>query len=75
MSQQSKMAKYFSEEFFREVELKLGGDPSWQQATKGVKSTIRLSSTDQGASYLVTIDDGITKIGKVDEATQAEFAF
>ena len=69
------MAKYFTEEFFKEVELKLGGDPSWQQATKGVKSTIRLSTTDQGNSYLVTIDDGTTRIGKADVASQAEFAF
>ncbi len=69
------MAKYFTEEFFREVELKLEGDPSWHQATKGVKSTIKLSTTDQGASYLVTIDDGTTRIGKTDSASQAEFAF
>jgi putative sterol carrier protein len=69
------MAKYFSEEFFKEVELKLGGDSTWQQATKGVKSTIKLSTTDQGTSYLVTIDDGSTRIGKVNTAEQAEFAF
>jgi putative sterol carrier protein len=69
------MSKYFSEEFFKEVEGKLGGDPTWQQATKGVKSTIKLSTTDQGTSYLVTIDDGTTRIGKTDAAVQAEFSF
>src|SRR5437899_3179660 len=69
------MAKYFSEEFFKEVEVKLGADPAWQQATKGVKSTIKLSTTDQGTSFLLTIEEGATRIGKTDAAMQAEFSF
>jgi putative sterol carrier protein len=69
------MAKYFSEEFFKEVEVKLGADPTWQQATKGVKSTIKLSTTDQGTSFLLTIEEGATRIGKTDAAMQAEFSF
>ena len=69
------MAKYFSEEFFKEVEVKLSADTTWQQATKGVKSTIKLSTTDQGASFLLTIEDGVTRIGKTDAAMQAEFSF
>src|SRR5437899_1469071 len=69
------MVKYFSKEFFKEVEMKLGGDSAWQAATKGVKSTIKLGTTDQGTNYLVTIDDGSTRIGRVEAGEQAEFAF
>jgi len=69
------MSKYFSEEFFKEVETGLAADAAWQQATKGVKSTIKLGATDQGLSYLVTIEDGRTTIGKTDGTVQAEFAF
>ena len=69
------MAKYFSEEFFKEVEVKLGTDTTWQQATKGVKSTIKLSTTDQGTNFLLTIEEGATRIGKTDAAMQAEFSF
>jgi putative sterol carrier protein len=69
------MTRYFSEEFFKEVEAKMAADTAWQQATKGVKSAIKLGATDQGLSYLVTIEDGRTTIGKAQGETQAEFAF
>ncbi len=69
------MAKYFSEEFFTEIDGRLAGDPTWQQATKGVKSTIKLTATDQALSYLITIEEGVTRITKTDGNAQAEFSF
>ncbi len=69
------MAKYFSEEFFTEIDGRLAGDPTWQQATKGVKSTIKLTATDQALSYLITIEEGVTRIAKTDGNAQAEFSF
>ncbi len=69
------MAKYFSEEFFTEIEGRLAGDPIWKQATQGVKSAIRLTTTDQASSYLITIEEGLTRIGKTDGNAQAEFSF
>ncbi len=69
------MAKYFSDEFFTEIEGRLAGDPIWQQATQGVKSAIRLTTTDQASSYLITIEEGVTRITKTDGNAQAEFSF
>jgi putative sterol carrier protein len=69
------MLKYFTEEYFKEVEQKLIGDPKWQQDTKGVKTTILLGASDQSALFLLKVEDGATSIGKVVAGTTAEFSF
>lgn len=70
------MAKFFTEEYFKEVEQKLIADPKWQQDTKGIKTTILLSATDiQGAIFLLKVEDGATTISKVEQGTTAEFSF
>ena len=69
------MVKYFSDEFFRDVESGLSTDPLWQQGTKGVKSSILMTATDANASYLVTVDTGKTTIQKVQPSSPAEFTF
>ena len=69
------MVKYFSDEFFKEVETRLTGDANWQQATKGVMSSIRLGVTDSGLNYLIRIENGSTAIARSDPNTQAEFSF
>jgi putative sterol carrier protein len=69
------MAKYFTEEYFKEVEQKLAADPKWQQDTKGIKTTILLNSPDINALYLIKVEDGVTTISKTEPGVTVEFSF
>jgi putative sterol carrier protein len=69
------MVKYFTEEYFKDVENKLVADPKWLEDTKGVKTTILLGATDQGAVFLLKVEDGLTSISKAEAGTAAEFTF
>lgn len=69
------MVKFFTEEYFREVEQRLLADAKWQQDTKGVKTSVLLGVTDQGSNFLLKVEDGMTSISKVEAATPAEFSF
>jgi putative sterol carrier protein len=71
------MVKYFSPEFFAEIQETLANDAKWQEDTKGLKTSIKLSSTDQNspASYLLKVEEGKTTISPSDAAAQAEFSF
>jgi len=69
------MAKYFTEEYFKEVELKLTADPKWQQDTKGIKTTILLSAPDRSALFLIKVEDGVTTISKTEPGVSVEFSF
>ncbi len=67
--------RYFTEEYFKEVEKRLLEDPTWQQSTKGIKTTILLTATDQSESFLINVEQGKTSVNKVDPGTQSEFTF
>jgi putative sterol carrier protein len=67
--------KYFSDEFFREVEKILSDDPKWQADTKNVKTSILFSVTDQSSSNLLMVQDGKTSFTKPEPNAQAEFSF
>lgn len=69
------MVKYFTEEYFKEVEQRLAADPNWQQDTKGVKTTILLNAVDQSALFLIKVEEGVTTIAKVAPGPTAEFSF
>jgi putative sterol carrier protein len=71
------MVKYFSPEFFAQLQETLANDTKWQEDTKGLKTSIKLSSTDQNspASYLLKVEEGKTTISPSDPAAQAEFSF
>jgi putative sterol carrier protein len=69
------MAKYFTEEFFKEVEQKLAADPKWQQDAKGVKTTILLSAPDQSALFLIKVEEGVTSIARTEPGVTVEFSF
>ncbi len=69
------MAKFFSEEYFKEIEQRLVADPKWQQDTKGVKSTILLNAVDRSALFLLKVEDGITTIAKSEPGVTADFSF
>lgn len=69
------MAKYFTDEYFKEVEEKLAADPKWQQDTKGIKTTILLSASDQKALFLIKVEDGVTSIARTEPGVSVEFSF
>lgn len=71
------MVKYFSPEFFARLQESLANDAKWQEDTKGLKTSMKLSSTDLGggASYVIKVEEGKTTISQSDPASQAEFSF
>jgi len=71
------MVKYFSSEFFDQLQDTLINDAKWQEGTKGLKTSIRLTSTEQNSasSYLLKVEDGRTTITMSDLAAQVEFSF
>ncbi len=71
------MVKYFSPEFFAQLQDSLANDAKWQEGTKGLKTSVKLTSTEQGnaSSYLIKVEDGKTSITASEPAAQAEFSF
>ena len=71
------MVKYFSAEFFAQLQEALANDAKWQEGTKGLKTSIKLTSTEQNvaSSYTLKVEDGKTLISPSDPAAQAEFSF
>jgi putative sterol carrier protein len=71
------MVKFFSPEFFAQVQDSLANDAKWQESAKGLKTSIRLTSAGQAnaSSYLLKVEDGKTTISPTDAAAQAEFSF
>ena len=71
------MVKYFSPEFFAQLQDLLANDAKWQEGTKGLKTSVKLGSVDPaGASfYVIKVEEGKTTVAPSDFATQAEFSF
>jgi putative sterol carrier protein len=71
------MVKYFSPEFFAQLQDSLANDAKWQEGTKGLKTSVKLGFVDQGvgSSYLLKVEEGKTTISSSDPAAQAEFSF
>ena len=71
------MVKYFSPEFFAQLQDTLSNDAKWQESTKGLKTSVKLSTTDPSgaSSYLLKVEEGKTTITTSDLAAQAEFSF
>jgi len=71
------MVKYFSPEFFAQLQDNLSNDPKWQESTKGLKTSVRLTSTGQAnaSSFLLKVEEGKTTIAPTEPAAQAEFSF
>ncbi len=71
------MVKYFSPEFFAQLQESLVNDPKWQEGTKGLKTSMKLSTTDQdnASSFLLKVEEGKTVISPAEVAAQAEFSF
>ena len=71
------MVKYFSPEFFLQLQDTLANDAKWQEGTNGLKTSVKLTSTEQGRAsiYLLKVEDGKTSISPSEPAAQAEFSF
>ena len=69
------MAKYFSEEYFKELERRLNSDVKWQEGTKNLRTSLLLTATDQNASFSLAVENGKTSIQRVEPSSQAEFTF
>lgn len=69
------MARYMSEEYISQVQAALSNDPKWAEASKNFKTSIGFTVTDQGLSYLLGVDGGVTTFQKVSPGTTAEFSF
>ncbi len=69
------MAKYMSEEYVTQVQGVLSSDPKWAEVSKSFKTTIAFNVTDQGLSYLLSVDNGVTTFQKAAPGTSAEFSF
>lgn len=71
------MVKYFSPEFFAQLQDNLASDAKWQEGTKGLKTSVKLTSTEQSvaSTYLLKVEDGKTSISASEPAAQAEFSF
>jgi len=64
------MVKYFSPEFFAQLQDNLSNDPKWQESTKGLKTSVRLTSTGQAnaSSFLLKVEEGKTTIAPAEPA-------
>ncbi len=69
------MAKYFGEEYFRELEGRLNSDQRWTEGTKNLKTSLLLTVTDQDASFLFEVENGKTTVKKAETTSPAEFTF
>jgi len=70
------MVKLFSPEFFAQFQEALANDPKWQEDSKGLKTSIKLTATGGTASsYLLKVEDGKTTLAPTDSAAPAEFSF
>jgi len=71
------MPKYFSPEFFALLQESLVKDQKWQEGTKGLKTSMKLTTTDQSnaCTYLLRVEEGTTTISQSDPVAQAEFSF
>jgi len=68
------MAKYMSDEYVAQVQAALMADPKWMETSKNFRSSIAMSVTDLGQSYMLTVDNGVTTFQKAVPGASAEFS-
>jgi putative sterol carrier protein len=71
------MVKFFSPEFFTQIQDMLANDAKWQEGTKALKTSVKLTSTGQAnaSSYMLRVEEGKTTISPSEPDAQAEFSF
>jgi len=68
------LAKFLSDEYFKELEVALAADPKWVESTKGVKTSILIAANDVGQSYVLAVEGGVTTLTKTPPGAQTEFS-
>lgn len=68
------MAKYFSDEYFAQLQTALSQDPKWSEATKSIRSSIFMSATDIGQNFVLSVENGTTLLQKSQPGGSAEFS-
>jgi putative sterol carrier protein len=70
------MAKFFTPEFFSQFQDSLANDPKWQESSKGIKTTMKLTAKEgaSSSSYLLKVEEGKTTIAATDATEPAEFS-
>jgi putative sterol carrier protein len=69
------MSKFLSVEFFNELVGALSADPKWAESTKGIKTSILMTVTDAGSSFLLSVDQGTTTVQASPQGAAPEFTF
>jgi putative sterol carrier protein len=69
------VSKFLSDEYFKELEGVLTNDTKWNETTKGVRTSILIGASDLGQSYILSVDNGVTKLQKAEPGAQPEFSF
>ena len=71
------MAKFFSPEFFAQLQDALVHDAKWKESVNGLKTSIKLAcvSGTERLEYLLKVEDGNTRIASWEPNAQAEFSF
>jgi putative sterol carrier protein len=69
------LAKFFSEDYFNQMQTMLVGDQKWMDTTKGVKTSIALNASDVGQNFVLSVENSFTTIQKAAPGTTAEFNF
>jgi putative sterol carrier protein len=69
------MTKFFSDEYFKELEGALKGDQKWNDSMKGVKTSVLIGATDTNQNYILSVENGTTALQKASAGAQSEFSF
>ena len=67
------MVKYFSEEFFRQLEQALNSDEEFTEGLREVETSMLLVSEDTGGSFLLSLADGKVSVEEASPDHVAEF--
>ena len=69
------MAKFMSAEFLGSLVSALSADTRWTESIRGIKTSMQMTVTDAGASFLLTVDQGKTAVQPAPQGASPEFVF
>lgn len=69
------MAKFMSDEYFAELQRALSSDAKWTESTKSVKTSVLITVSDTGQSFVLAVENGATTLSKAQPGAAAEFSF
>ena len=69
------LVKFQSDEYLAQYAKAIAADQKWAESTKGLKTSLKTTTTDTGQSYLLSVENGVTTMQKATSETPAEFSF